>query len=223
MVEVLEACPRNEGREELTRCVIDFVDHLTGKQTIYQMLRLVEEVEKRGGTPKDPLEYKWEYNRRLTQSVAQRFEDLREGRRPSEDFLVKGTLGCLEALIETGVCCHLASGTDVEFVREEVELLGLSRYFENRVHGALTNYKEYSKDKVIRAILEEHGLSGPELLVVGDGYVEIQNGRDVDAVTWGVYTTERNQYHMNENKRGRLFRAGAHVLSPDSSSPQPIR
>src|SRR2546428_13841288 len=49
MVEVLEECPRRESHEELERLVIDFVDHLTGKQTISQMWRLPEAVTKRGG------------------------------------------------------------------------------------------------------------------------------------------------------------------------------
>ena len=60
-----------------------------------------------------------------------------------------------------------------------------------------------------------HQLEGGGLLVAGDGYVEIQNGRDVDAVTLGVYTPEKNRYHMNDNKRERLFRAGAHLLALD--------
>ena len=50
MVEVLEECPRHESREELEKLVIDFVDHLTGKQTVYQMIRLADEIEKRGGS-----------------------------------------------------------------------------------------------------------------------------------------------------------------------------
>ena len=49
MIETLESCPRHESREELQAMIIDFVDHLTGTQTIYQMIRLAEEVEKRGG------------------------------------------------------------------------------------------------------------------------------------------------------------------------------
>jgi phosphoglycolate phosphatase-like HAD superfamily hydrolase len=217
MVEMLEECPGHEPRDELERVVIHFVDHLTGKQTIFQMLRLVEEIQRRGGTPREALEYKAEYHRRLMAHIAARIEDLREGRKKPVDFLVPGARPLLEALVRADVECYVASGTDVEFVREEVHLLGLEEFFGDRVFGALSNYRDYSKDKVIRDILAKHDLSGANLLVVGDGYVEIQNGRDVDAVTWGVYTAEKNRYHMNENKRGRLFRAGAHLLSRDLS------
>lgn len=215
MVDVLAACPRAESREEIEAKVIDFVDHLTGKQTIYQMLRLVEEVKRRGGTPHEALAYKAEYHRRLDRRIASRLEDLRSGAEKPERFLVPGSLPLLEELRRKGLACYVASGTDLEYVREEVHLLGLERFFGDRVFGALPNYKAYSKEIVIRRILTDFNLSGPELLVVGDGYVEIQNGRDVDAVTWGVYTRETNRYHMNENKRARLFRAGAHLLSED--------
>jgi phosphoglycolate phosphatase-like HAD superfamily hydrolase len=215
MVDVLAACPQRDSREAIEKDVIHFVDHLTGKQTIYQMIRLVEEVGKRGGKPREAVEYKQEYHRRLSEHVRGRIEDLRAGRKSPDEFLVAGSKTLLEELCKLGVRCYVASGTDIEFVQEEVDLLGLRSYFEDRVFGALPNYKEYSKEIVIRRILTEEGLSGPELLVIGDGYVEIQNGRDVNAVTWGIYTSERNRYHMNDNKRGRLFRAGAHLLSQD--------
>jgi len=215
MVEILEACPRHESREEIEGLIMDFVDHLTGKQTIYQMLRLVEEIEKRGGTPGDPLEYKRIYHERLAKDVEIRISEIRSGRRRPEDFLVRGSRDILEALTKAGIRCYVASGTDVEFVLEEARILDVEKYFADRVFGALPNYKDFSKEKVIRKILADFSLSGPELLVVGDGYVEIQNGRDVEAITWGVYTPENNRYHMNENKRERLLRAGAHLLSED--------
>jgi phosphoglycolate phosphatase-like HAD superfamily hydrolase len=217
MAEILEGCPRHESREEIEKLVIDFVDHLTGKQTIYQMIRLAEEVTKRGGSPKDPLEYKLEYNRRLSRVVDQRIKDLKSGKARPDDFLVKGSRQFLDELARRRIQCYLASGTDIEFVREESKLLGLEPYFGDRIFGALASYKDFSKEKIIRKILEDFSLSGPELLIVGDGYVEIQNGRDVDAVTAGIYTPERNRYHMNDNKRERLLRAGAHLLAPDLS------
>src|SRR5262245_61716941 len=222
MTEVLEACPRHESREEIEKLVIDFVDHLTGKQTIYQMIRLTEEVMKRGGTPKDPLEYKREYNQRLSGAVGQRVQDLKSGKARPDDFLVKGSREFLDELLRRRVQCYLASGTDLEFVLEESKLLDLERYFGDRIFGALANYRDFSKEQVIRKILQDFNLSGPELLVVGDGYVEIQNGRDVDAVTAGIYTPEKNSYHMNEHKRERLLRAGAHLLAPDLSAGKAI-
>ncbi len=215
MVEVLEACPRHESREELEALVIDFVDHLTGKQTIYQMIRLAEEVEKRGGEAADPLDYKNEYYRRLNLCVEERYAAVRAGRIAIDEFLIAGAKQFLEECRTAGIRCYLASGTDVEYVKAEAQLIELDGYFDGGIFGALPDYKNFSKEKVIKQILADLQLKGSELLIVGDGYVEIVNGRDVGGVCLGLHTKEKNRYHMNEDKKERLQRAGAHLLAAD--------
>jgi len=51
MVEILLQQPLAESREEIEEVVTDFVDRLTGKQTIYQMIQLCEEVAGRETAP----------------------------------------------------------------------------------------------------------------------------------------------------------------------------
>src|SRR3954447_22310767 len=60
MVEVLRQTGTAESDEQLGSAVEDFVMRLNGRQTIYQMIQLAEEVKKRGGTPLEPLAYKHE-------------------------------------------------------------------------------------------------------------------------------------------------------------------
>jgi phosphoglycolate phosphatase len=215
MVEVLEATGTRETRTELEACVTDFVDRLTGKQTIYQMLRLVDEIRKRGGTPSDAAEYKAEYYRRLQPRIDARIARLRAATVTREELLVDGSLGMLDGLRKRGVSLYLASGTDERYVHEEVGALGLTGYFDGGIFGAVAEYKTFSKALVIRRIIETHRLRGPALLVVGDGFVEIENGREVGAITLGVYTEEHNHYHLNADKRERLLNAGADLLAPD--------
>ena len=50
MVDILRDLGTGETEEALTATVSEFVDRLTGRQTIYQMIQLCEEVKKRGGT-----------------------------------------------------------------------------------------------------------------------------------------------------------------------------
>src|SRR5215218_6451397 len=64
-VEELVALETGEDVDSLRALVAEFVARLTGKQTIYQMFELVEQIRRRGGTPREPLEYKHEYLRRL--------------------------------------------------------------------------------------------------------------------------------------------------------------
>src|SRR2546425_4755406 len=60
MVEVLKETGTREDEAALTAHVEDFVMRLNGRQTIYQMIQLAEEVTRRGGRPLDPLAYKHE-------------------------------------------------------------------------------------------------------------------------------------------------------------------
>ena len=216
MIECLQTeTDTTETPEQLEALVVDFVDRLTGKQTIYQMMQLSEEIEKRGGTPKEPLAYKDEYNRRLLPVVEERIADLAAGTLSAEPLRVPKSLEFLQNLREMGINCYLASGTDVEFVKNEAGLLGVSEYFDGGIFGALREYKKFSKAMIIQKILTDFELSGNELLIVGDGYVEIENAKTVGALAVGVASVEGNRYNMNADKRERLIRAGADIIIRD--------
>src|SRR5262249_60781956 len=55
MVEVLRVTGTAETDGELAAAVEEFVMRLNGRQTIYQMIQLAEEVRRRGGSPLEPL------------------------------------------------------------------------------------------------------------------------------------------------------------------------
>lgn len=216
MVEFLQTeTDTSETREQLEAIVVEFVDRLTGKQTIYQMIQLAEEIEKRGGKPKEPLLYKDAYNNRLLPIVDQRITALADGSLSAESLRVPKALEFLQSLDELGIECYLASGTDVEFVKNEAGLLGVAKHLKGGIFGALREYKKFSKAMIIQKILSDFDLSGSELLIVGDGYVEIENAKAVDAIAVGVASVEDNIYNMNADKRDRLIRAGADIIIPD--------
>src|SRR5262245_19039734 len=62
MVEQLRATGTTETEAELAAAVEEFVMRLNGRQTIYQMIHMAEEVQKRGGTPREPMAYKHRYH-----------------------------------------------------------------------------------------------------------------------------------------------------------------
>lgn len=216
MVEFLQnETDTSETREQLESIVVEFVDRLTGKQTIYQMIQLAEEIEKRGGKPKEPLVYKDAYNNRLLPIVEKRISGLADGSLSAESLRVPKALEFLQSLDKLGIECYLASGTDVEFVKNEAGLLGVAKYLKGGIFGAVREYKKFSKAMIIQKILSDFDLSGSELLIIGDGYVEIENAKAVDAIAVGVASVEDNIYNMNADKRDRLIRAGADIIIPD--------
>ena len=81
--------------------------------------------------------------------------------------------------------------------------------------GRCGNIQKFSKAMVIQKIITDFKLSGSELLIVGDGYVEIENAKAVGAIAVGVASVEANRYNMNADKRERLIRAGADIIIPD--------
>jgi len=219
-VEVLEAAGTAESEEHLEGACREFITRLTGKQTIYQMLQLEEEVCKRGGPVQPAQKYKREYLRRLNEGIDHRLEALRCGQEAPESHLVRGSRRLLERLVAGGVTCYLASGTDHELVRDEADLLGLTPFFRDghvppRIAGAQDDYRSFSKKMVIDRILSENGLRGPELVAFGDGYVEIENARQAGGGTVGVASVETGEGGWDMWKKRRLWQVGAQVLTPD--------
>ena len=215
MVEVLAGLGTDEPQAELTAHVREFVARLTGKQTVYQMIQLTDEVRLRGGTPEDPLEYKRQYHDRLMERIRHRREGLADGSLSPEALMLPRSRDLLEALRCRGVDLYLASGTDEKYVVEEAALLQVTGYFNGGVYGAQEDYGNFSKAKVIQNILETHGLAGATLLSFGDGYVEIENTKEVGGFAVGVAADEAHRGELDEWKRNRLTAAGADLLIPD--------
>jgi phosphoglycolate phosphatase-like HAD superfamily hydrolase len=214
-VEELLQTPEHESAEEIETVVREFVERLTGKQTIYQCFQLQEEVRKRGGAPKEALEYKHTYLARLWERIHGRVEGLKAGAISPETMLLRGSRAFLEALQARGVTLYLASGTDLFYVRDEAEALQIAHFFEPHIYGALDQYRNFSKQMIIERILQENGLRGPELLVVGDGYVEIENAKGVGGFALGVASDEDLPGGLDEWKRNRLISAGADAIVRD--------
>jgi len=221
--EVLPAVA-GETEEQRSRLAFEDIMRLNGKQTIYQMIQLAERVKERGGTPRDPLEYKHEYLRRLNLRIADRVEGLKAGRLRADDLVVYGTRHLLERLTARGLTLYLASGTDEMYVKREAELLDLTRYFGPRIYGALDDFRSFSKKMVIERILKENAIPGEALLAVGDGYVEIQNTKEVGGLAVAVASDEANNGsgRMDEWKRNRLMGVGADVVVPDYRDADPL-
>jgi phosphoglycolate phosphatase len=216
MVDELAATGTGESRSGLHRHCLDFVMRLNGKQTIYQMIQLADEVRARGGRPEEPAEYKRRYHARLMERIQARRDALRAGTAAPDDFLVPGAGEFLSALARLGLPMYLASGTDEQYVVEEAALLGLVPYFGDRVYGAIDDFKSFSKKMVIERILRENRVEGSALLAFGDGYVEIENVKGVGGTAVAVASDEAGRSGRPDAwKRDRLIGVGADLVIPD--------
>ncbi|MGK7395343.1 MAG: PfkB family carbohydrate kinase [Candidatus Cyclobacteriaceae bacterium M3_2C_046] len=202
----------------MVRCR-DFIDQSTGIQTIVQMQGLVEMVDREGlvaaGDIKTAEQYKAIYLEKLMLNVNRRIERFKNGERNLAEFTMKGAVEMLERLAALGLRIYLASGTDEDDVINEATILGYVHHFEGGIYGSRGNEIGDAKKKVIQRILAQTGASGDSILVLGDGPVEIREGRKAGAYCIGVASDEVRRYGLNASKRARLIKAGAHLVIPD--------
>ena len=102
--------------------------------------------------------------------------------------------------------------------------MDLTRYFGDHVYGALDDYKRFSKKMVIDRILLENKIPGEQLLSFGDGYVEIQNTKEVGGLAVAVASDEAGNGSglFDEWKRQRLTSVGADIVIPDFRDAEPL-
>jgi phosphoglycolate phosphatase len=199
--------------------VRDYVDQSTGTLTILQMKWLEKAVAEAACVtpPQTAREYKARYVRRLLDKVQSRKTALAQGAVPPDALMIAGSRAFLTGLAQQDVSLYLASGTDHAYVLDEAQSLGLEGFFKEHIYGALDASEVDQKERVIRHILAENRVSGAELLVVGDGPVEIREALRCGALALGVASDEVKRTGWDERKVARLASAGADLLVPDFS------
>ncbi len=216
MIEIITGGKKDPRVEEK---VNKFIEETTGIQTILQMEGLVDMVKEFGYVPedkiKDALYYKKLYRERILSLVEKRIERIEKGEVSHDFYLINGVKKFLEFLYKKGYTLYLASGTDKEDVYREAEFLGVAKYFSGGIYGSLDNIEQYSKHKVMSDIIQGNNLKGSELLVFGDGPVEIQDARSHGGIAVGIASCEKENGGWNPDKISRLVKAGAHILIPD--------
>ena len=202
--------------QELLSKVRDYIDESTGIQTICQMYWLVSQINLYNRNPEvhDAWWYKDEYNHRLLKIVNGRTEKLLNGEISAEDYRIKGSYDFLSELKNKGIDIYIASGTDDSDVQREVESVGIKQ-FVKYVTGAPFRSADCSKEAVIKSLIEDQGLHGSEFVLLGDGKVEIGLGIEAEAITIGTATDEIKRFGINELKRKKLIKAGAHAIVGD--------
>jgi phosphoglycolate phosphatase len=172
---------------------------------------LCEEIKHRGGECYSPEFYKLIYLDDFHEEVNEYKNWVIEGVVEKEKFMVPGILSFLEKLYNKGIILHIASGTDHKYLIEEVEILGISNFFES-IEGASPHF---SKKTVTQKIAKK--APGNQLIVFGDGFVEIQCAKEVGAIAVGIAIDTYNFGSINKKKKGKLIEAGADIIIPDFS------
>lgn len=207
--------------KKINKKVQDYIDKSTGIETIIQMEALVDMVKFFGLIPKrnilDSYSYKKEYLKQLLCFISNRIHKFKNGELDIKDLTIKSSLDFIKHLSIVNLNLYLASGTDEDDVKNEASILGYSQHFKGGIYGALNIINNNSKRTVIKNIIEKNTLRGHELMVIGDGPVELRECRRHGGIAIGVASDEIRRYGLNVKKRERLIKGGAQIIIPDFS------
>jgi len=214
MLAVLKALNTGESEAELRAVLEDFIWRFTGQDTIWQTRSFAAAVRERGGPELDAGLYKERFLKALGDVTHARMEEIRGGAAPPDKYMVPGTRAILEALRDRGVSLILASGTDDPELQYEASLLDIAHYFDGGVYGAQPD-PDFSKEGLIRSVIERGHAAGDELIGFGDGNVEISLTLQAGGLAVGLATDEPDCLEINEWKSARLRQAGAQLVIPN--------
>jgi phosphoglycolate phosphatase-like HAD superfamily hydrolase len=199
--------------------VAEFIELSAGIQTIFQMEMLVDLVREFKMVPEreilDKSRYKSIYLKQLLEVVNERVKGVKNDPLKREAFMIKGAFDFLRKLKEHNIKLYLASGTDLKDVIHEAGLMGYADLFEGRIYGAVEDIHSFSKRKVIKSIIRENQLKENDFMVIGDGPVEIREGKKNGGIAIGVASDEKQGSGIDLKKRSRLIKAGADLIISD--------
>ncbi|MGI6401180.1 MAG: SIS domain-containing protein [Thermoguttaceae bacterium] len=209
------------SKEEVEPIVRAYIEQETGRPMIAVGERIAEEVSKRGGTPRQPIDYKLQYDAELDKLVTSKLAGL-GATKTAEDVLIPGVLQFLKLLKANGIALCLASGTDEKRLKSECDTLGLTELFDLGVYGAREDGVPCEKDYIVKNLLNKNGWTGRELVGFGDGGFDIRAIKDVGGYAVGLATNEAERVGVNDHKRGVLIDAGSDAIIPDFSDPEKL-
>lgn len=220
MLEVLTSGSLDSNHIDLKIKIDEFIAHTTGIRTLEQMDGLIAMIQELQIFPREQIKNRYEYKQiylnSLMKRVKKNLNDIQNKKYTANEFLIKGSVRFLNALKTYVKEIYLASGTDEQDVRLEATALGLNTYFNGGIFGAKDALDYDIKSFVIEQISKKIGRENmSNTLVIGDGPVEIREGRKWGAFTIGVASNEESLEGINPEKKLRLIKAGAHVIIGD--------
>lgn len=206
-----------ENEAQIRALLLDLIVSLTGKPTIFQMIRFADLIRERDGRTLDPELLRQEFQRRLDAEIEVRSALIRSGKARPDDFVVYQARPLLKHLQQLGLTLAILSSTIEERVREEAALLELTPFFGENIFGGTGDPTKFSKMDVFRRLLQAHNLRGAQLLSFGDGPVELQMTKELGGTAIAICTDEDHNGSgiMDEFKHRQLLAAGADASVPD--------
>ncbi len=223
---MLESITGGVNAEPGVQAEVDqYIEQSAGLSALHQMQHLAAMVRRHGRVASvkmlDGHGYKAIFNTRLLARVGARIRKMESGEAVAEDMTVHGVIPFIRLLHARGMRLSILSGTDEDAVRHEAGLLGIVDYFEN-VWGGAPHKPHYTKAGILDEVLAECGGRREEVLVIGDGAIEIREAHARGCAAIGVAANDHTGRGWDESKCELLRAAGADWLIPDYRSTEQL-
>jgi phosphoglycolate phosphatase-like HAD superfamily hydrolase len=214
MVEWLLKLDTGEASGRLKKLVEHFVIELTGKPTMVQMQRLVDEIKQRGHEAEPPEFYFEQYQTSLMHQANARIRAVQRGHAAPDAMAVAGSRRLLNELQQRNLQLVLASGTEYKDVVNELSVLDFASYFDKRVYAPVNQDPKFSKLAIMQNLVRQ-GAPAKSLIAIGDGPAEIVAIKKVGGLAIGLASNEVTGSGIDPLKREHLIRAGADMIIGD--------
>ena len=131
-----------------------------------------------------------------------------------DELLLRDAKVLLKDLSELNYELYLLSGTGQTDLQNECDFLKISHFFKEII-GFSTGVPEPFKPKVIETILNTQAYSADQCLVIGDGLVELEAGREHHCTCINIAINEEQGYGLDTHKSEIQKNAGFHLLLSD--------
>lgn len=213
MYQALRPLCSHDSDSELKAKIEQWIQENNGKPTWHQMERLHKEIlHRNGNSPGWQLHLEY-FSNLLKAKVDPIKEQLRCRQIDPETRCVPGAHELLENLQKKGLELHLVSGTALEHVLEEADLLDLSSFFGDRIHAPNPGTTDFSKASVLESIAPDP-IDRCKVLAIGDGPVEISLVSQNGGLAVGVARSD-NHAGIDPFIGNLLEKCGAQALIPD--------
>lgn len=139
------------------------------------------------------------YLKKLEVFFSKRLSLLEKGELHAEDLMVPGAPEFLRYLRSKGIKCYVLTGSAKNSVEREVDLLGLRDIFgKEGVRGFDLKKKIDSKEAVILEIAKREDAKEQEILIAGDGKVEIKAGVENGFTVMALRSMDNKGFFNNE-------------------------
>lgn len=208
------------GYEEAKESFLKVVEDSVGKPTYTQMVGFIRLCEQFGykGPVLDHIAFKKVYNDPLMATA-----NWRRANWTIDQLRIPGADALLDSLSRRNLAhgLYAMSGSDHQTTIDSLQCVRFADYFAGEGHivgagGQKLEIWDCAKDAVFDTLLQQLGVDGESIMVVGDGPIEICKGKKIGAVTFGVLSDEKCIYggrFTPESKARLLTRAGADFLA----------